>query len=86
VIVNIPAPPANLAAQVTTWERVALNGTDAAVNETGYAVQRRNSTSGKWSTVAVLPAGVPGEGKRIAAGQSVFFTHWSISELQSLAS
>jgi len=72
VIVNIPAPPANLAAQVTTWERVALNGTDAAVNETGYAVQRRNSTSGKWSTVAVLPAGVPGEGNGLLPGNRFF--------------
>lgn len=54
VFVNTPAVP-TLNEAVATMSSLTLEWTDNAVNETGYAVQRQDPTTKKWSTLAVLP-------------------------------
>lgn len=52
----VPAPPSGLAA-TSEVGAVTLAWSDNATNETGYRVQRSDSNTVGWTTIATLPAG-----------------------------
>ena len=52
-----PAPPRSLQATAISKTGVSLAWIDNSTNETGFAVQRRNSFSPNWLTIAVTRAG-----------------------------